>query len=187
MSQTSVSSALAIGVAGLSVGSDNKSRPKVSAEASAGIPFGVMVAIDATNEDGGAVLLNTSAAAMAANGKLAGVVMFDHNYDRTSELDTDGNLKPKTSFEVMTSGRCLVRVEDAVDPGDAVRVRVVTGGAAGYGAAGAETKGAFRAAADSTDCVDISKFAQWRSSAAIGELAELEFDMTMVALAVADS
>lgn len=147
----------------------------ISEEASAEIPFGVMVCRGSTDEDNGALLLNTSAAAMEQ--LLAGVVMWTDVYAKPSELGDTG-LKPGVTLNVLQRGRIWVRPEDAVDPGDAVRVRCVV--------AGSEVKGAFRSAADSTDCVDISSFARWRSSAGAGELAILEIDMTNAKLADAD-
>lgn len=146
-----------------------------SEEASASIPFGVMV-IRGTG-DHGAKLLHTSAAAVEQ--LLLGISVRSHDFAIGSELDTDGKLKPGATFAVGRTGRYKVLVEDAVSPGDPVRVRAVV--------AGAEVKGAFRTAADGTDCVDISAFAQWRTSAGIGEVAVVEIDMTNSALAVADA
>lgn len=140
-----------------------------SEEASAEIPFGVMLCQG--TEDDGVKLLNTSAAAMAT--ALKGVSVFGHGLD----IGTDG-LNPKATFSVLSKGRIYVVPEEAVAPGDAVRVRAV--------AAGAEVKGAFRTTADASDCVDISKFARWTRSADETGFAVVEIDMTNAALAVAD-
>lgn len=147
--------------------------PYTNGEASAEIPFGVMVAHDST--EGFVELLNTSAAAMAT--ELAGVSVFGQSYAKTEQLGTTG-LKSKVTFDVLQRGRIYVQVEDAVAIGDPVRVRAV--------ANGIEVKGAFRTAADGTDCVNISKFARWIRGAGIGELAVVEIDMTNAALAEAD-
>lgn len=148
---------------------------KISEEASAEIPFGVMIITGSTNEDDGAKLLHTSSAVSAP--LLGGVVLWTDNYAKPSELGDTG-LKPGVTLNVLQKGRVWVLTEDAVDPHDAVRVRAVT--------AGAEVKGAFRSAADSTDCVDISKFARWITSTSGPGLAIVEIDMTNSNLAVAD-
>lgn len=174
MSQTSVT-AMAEAVEGLLA--DNSMTkdclPATSEEASAEIPMGVMVAIG--TEDDGALLLHTSAAAMAT--KLKGVSVFGQGYAKDTELGSTG-FKPKCTFDVLNKGRIYVKVEETVAPGDDVRVRVV--------AAGAEVKGAFRKTADATDCVKINKFAKWIRGASAGGLAVLEIDMTNSALAEAD-
>ncbi len=149
-----------------------------SEEASAQIPFGVMVA-QGTADDG-ALLLNTSAAAMAS--ALKGISVFGHGLD----IGTTG-INPMALFSVMSRGRIYVQVEEAVAVGDPVRVRAVTGGSNGYGDAGAETKGAFRTGADSTDCVDISSFARWIRGADEAGFAVVEIDMVNSALATADA
>ena len=147
--------------------------PGTSEESSAEIPFGVMVCNG--TKDAFVKLLHTSAAAMAT--ELFGVSVFGQSYAKTEQLGTTG-LKPLVTFDVLQRGRIYVKVEDAVAVGDAVRVRAV--------AAGAEVKGAFRTAADGTDCVNISKFARWIRGAGIGELAIVEIDMVNAALAEAD-
>lgn len=174
MPQTSVT-AMTEAVAGLLA--DNTLTkdclPGTSEESSAEIPFGVMVAIG--TEDDGALLLHTSAAAMAS--KLKGVSVFGHGYAKPQELGDTG-FKPKCTFDVLNKGRIYVLVEETVAVGDDVRVRVVT--------AGNEVKGAFRATQDSTDCVKINKFAKWIRGASSGGLAVVEIDMTNSALAEAD-
>jgi len=183
VSQTSVLSKQVLGLAGqiatLYGGADAKVDSATSAEASAEIPFGVMVCRGTADKT--ALLLHTSAAAMAANQLLLGVTVLDHSFAEPQEVaDTDsGGLKPKSTFSVLMQGPIIVIPEDAVTPASDVRVRVVV--------AGAEVKGAFRAAADSTDCVEITAFARWLSSAAGGSPAVLWVDMVNVALATADT
>lgn len=147
----------------------------VSEESSAEIPFGVMVCQGSA--DNGAKLLNTSAAAMAAD-VMVGVVVHSHAYQKTNELGTSG-LKPKATLGVLRRGIVWVTVEEAVTPASAVKVRAVAGGS--------EQAGAFRDTADSTDCVDISSFARYRTTAGAGELAQLEIDMTGRNTSVADT
>jgi hypothetical protein len=144
-----------------------------SEESSAEIPFGTMVAQG--SNPGGCKLISGTAA--QAEQTLLGIAVHGHHYANPAELGTAG-VKPGTTLGIGFKGRFWVHTEEAVAPGDAVRVRVV--------AAGSEVKGAFRKAADSTDCVDISAFAKWRSAGAAGELAIVEIDMTNAALAAAD-
>lgn len=148
----------------------------VSAEASAEIPFGVAVVRDGTNKDTGVKLPHTSAAASAP--LFRGVTVHSHSYARGSELGDNG-LKPKVTVLVLQRGRIWVLPEEAVAPGDAVRFRVV--------AAGAEKAGAFRATADSTDCVDISKFARWVTSGNSTTPCQLEIDVNGAEDAAADA
>lgn len=156
----------------------SKNAPKdsaISEEASAEIPFGVMV-IRGT-ADNGAKNLHTSAAAMEQ--LLLGISLRSHDYAIGLEVSAaNGGLLPGASIAIGRRGRWKVLVEDAVSPGDPVRVRAVV--------TGSEVKGRFLTGADSTDCIDISAFAWWRSSADAGEVAIVEIDMSNSALAVAD-
>lgn len=149
---------------------------KRNAEASAEIAFGLAVVRDATDKDGSVVLPHTSAAAAAP--LLEGIVTSQHIYDPDLQLGDTG-VKPGLIVYVARRGRVYVTPEQAVAPGDAVRVRVV--------ATGDEKKGAFRKDADSTDCVDISAFAQWRTTGSATKPAELEFDFLHAKSAVADT
>lgn len=154
---------------------DNVVSSFISEEASAEIPFGVMVARGTA--DNGALKLHTSSAAM--DGILAGVVLHSNAYNKTNELGTTG-LKPGIIMNVLRKGRVWVQVEEAVTPASVVKVRAV--------ASGGEVAGAFRDTADSTDCVDISRMARYLTSAGAGELAVLELDLTgTVTLGVADT
>lgn len=176
MAFSAASSAMTVAIAGsLYDLADNTVSSYTNGEASAEIPFGVMVCQGAT--DGAALKLNTSAAAM--DGILAGVVLHSNAYNKTNELGTTG-IKAGVIMNVCTKGRVWVTVEEAVTPASTVKVRAVV--------AGAEVAGAFRDTADSTDCVDISRCARYLTSAGAGELAVLEFDLTgATTLAVADT
>jgi hypothetical protein len=175
--QTSVAAA-AIAFDGMLADADQGTRveSRIQAEASAEIPFGKMCVRGATNEDTSAVKPHTSAAASAP--LLCGVVVHDHTYAKDTELGDTG-LKPGTTVNLLQRGRIYVTPEDDVDPGDAVKVRVV--------AAGAEVAGSFRAAADATDCVDISKFARWITTGSSTKPAVLEIDMVGASMATADT
>jgi hypothetical protein len=176
-SQTTVANRMTRGFPGMIADSSflKNVRSYVSTESSAEIPFGVMV-VEGTDPATHAVLPHTSAS--ASEQKLLGVVAHSHAYAKPQELG-DSGLKPAATLGVLTHGVILVRIEEDVDPGDHVRVRVVAGGS--------EQAGEFRATADSTDCIDISAFARWVSSGTAAEgFAELEIDMTNRASASAD-
>lgn len=173
MPQTTVETTMPIGVAGqladLWTEQNGDIISVISEEASAEIPFGVAVR-QGTADDGALLFTATSQVPL-------GVVVFAHHFAKPDELGDTG-LKPKVVFGVLRRGRIIVFPEEAVTPASEVRIRAV--------AAGAEVKGAFRATADSTDCIDITPFAKWRSSADANEPAILEIDLSNVSLAVAD-
>jgi hypothetical protein len=133
---------------------------KTSEEASAEIPYGVMVA-QGTADDGVVLLAATTDV-------LVGVSVLSHDYAVGVEVGDTG-YKPKTTFGVLNVGRIAVLVEEAVTPASSVYVRAV--------AAGAEVKGAFRDTADGTDTIDISSFARYVTSAGAGEIAIVDIDM----------
>jgi hypothetical protein len=168
MAQTAVASSMTRAFAGMLGDSSyvKNVRSYVSEESSAEIPFGVAVFRGTSNEELGCLLASSTAAAMAA--AMLGVVVHSHAYDKPLEVGDTG-IKPKMTVGVLTHGRIWVPVEDAVDPGDAVRVRIVV--------TGNEVKGAFRAAQDSADCVNISAFARWLTVTTGAGIALLELDM----------
>jgi hypothetical protein len=176
--QTSVDALPAVGFAGLIA--DNgpfQTRSYHNEESSAETPFGVMLTRGTTDEDEGALLPHTSSAAMATT--FIGVLAHSHHYAETKELGETG-LKPDVTLKVLTHGRIWVVPEEAVDPTDLVKVRVVT--------SGNEVAGAFRATADDTsDCVDISAYARWLTTADANTPALLEINMTGANEGVADS
>lgn len=182
MPQTSVATRMTVGLAGLIGNLEGMAHATVvsatSTEASAEIPFGVMV--QRGTPDGSAKLLSSTAAAMAANNLLLGVVTHAQGYAEPQELgDTDaGGLKPGTTFGVLLKGPIYVVPEENVTPASDVRVRVVV--------TGNEVKGAFRATADASDCVEISAFARWMETGLAGSPTLLYIDMTNVALTTAD-
>lgn len=149
---------------------DHNIETGVSTEASAEIPFGVMVKRGAA--DGDVQLLT------ATNNVLAGIVVHQDGLQRDVQIGSTG-IKPGVSLGVLQQGCIWVYSETAVNPTTAVRVRAV--------AAGAEVPGQFRATADTTDTVDISAFARWRSTTAGAGIAQLEIDMNGAAGAVADT
>lgn len=173
--QTTVLATPDIGVPGqiadLNGAADAITFSKTNKEASASMPFGIMVKQGTLDDD---VLLLTAAA-----NKLAGIVLFDHDFHRDSEL-TSAGLKPGTTFGVGWQGPFLVTVEDAVTPASGVHIRHTTG-------VGGTQPGAFRGTAEATHTLDASAFARFLSSAGVGGVAELWIDLSNAALATADT
>ena len=168
MSQTTVPANQAVSYAGMlgDATTDNVDS-MVSTEASAEVPFGVMVQHGTADTD--AKLLS------ATSNKLAGVVLQSHAYAVGTELGTVG-LLPKASLSVLRQGKVWVNVEEAVAVGGAVRVR----------AAGTGTKGGFLTTASATNTIDCSKFCRFLTSTSGAGLALVEIDMSGAAGAVAD-
>jgi len=177
MPQTSVADNMTVGIVGALADANLASvDSRVNEEASAEMPFGIMV-VRGTDKATDALLLHTSAA--ASDSLLAGVVVYSAAYAKPEELGDDG-VKPNMTVGLLQKGRIYVLPEEAVAPGDAVRVRAVV--------SGSEQAGAFRTTADDTDdCIDISKFARWITSGSSTVPAVLEIDMSGAADALADS
>lgn len=162
--QTSVAESMTAAFAGMVADSSpNKDvRSYVSEEASAEIPFGVMV--------GQGTLDDQCLLLAAITDKMIGVVVHSHAYAKDVELGTTG-IKPKMTVGVMKKGVVWVYVEEAVTPASTVLCRAV--------AAGAEKAGAFRDTADASDLIDCSSFARFLSSTTGAGIALLEFDVAM--------
>jgi hypothetical protein len=173
MSQTSVTTAPKVGQPGTAADEytalNGQIASATSEEASAEIPFGVMV--KAGTADYGVLKMT------ATTNKLAGITFRTHDFADLELGDT--GLKPGATFGVARKGRYFVKIEENVTPASDVRVRAVAGGA--------EVAGAFRATADSTDCIDLTPFAKWvRTALAADGVGELDIDLTNADLAVAD-
>ncbi len=140
-------------------------------EGSAEMRFGIYVT-EGTGANGCAII---DAQADVALG--AGIVVHSHAYAKPDELG-DSGLKQYVSVGVLVKGCIWVLTEGtAPTKTDHVRVRAI--------ATGGEVAGAFRVAVDSTDTVDITAFARWTGRTGTN-CAELDFDLTNRALAVAD-
>jgi hypothetical protein len=113
--QTSVSVSTDIAFAGMA-GDNTTEDPRsyLSEEASAEIPFGMMVAAGTTEGNALLIAANTDV--------LLGVTRHHHGYAKTTELGTSG-LKPGVTLSVHTEGPIWVLVDESVAVGDAVRVR----------------------------------------------------------------
>jgi hypothetical protein len=163
--QTTFSQDLTAGFAGQKVGNGSFDvEPMRNGEASAEMAFGIAVKHDSTTDERDAELFT------AVTGEaLAGIIIHSHSYDVDNQLGDDGVL-PTYEIQVARRGRLLVPCEDGCDVGDPLFIRAV--------ATGAELQGALLASADASDCIDMTGYATWRTSAAAGALAELEFDFT---------
>lgn len=152
------------GYSGTQVGNRQPSIETMrNAETSAEIPFGVAVKHSSATDEQAARLLTA-----ITTEAIAGIVVHSHSYDQ-SQLGDDG-VKPGALLNVMRQGRLLVICEDGCDVNDPLHIRAV--------ATGDELAGGLRAAADGTDTIDCSAVGHWRTSAAAGGLAELEFDFS---------
>lgn len=170
--QSTFSTTRTRGIAGQKVGNVAGSVETMrNDEATAAIAFGVAVQQASTTDPLSATLLTASTGEL-----IAGILMHSNSYTDT-QLDDDGVL-PDALLNVVRQGRLLVLCEDGCSVGDPLHVRAV--------ATGAELAGALLAAADGTDTIDCSAKGEWRTSAAAGELAELEFDFTGVDVAFSE-
>lgn len=164
MSQTVITFPLPIAIVGqLADTLDHDCLSYVSEEASAEIPFGVMIMKGAA--DFGALLVN------AANAIPVGVLVHAFVYDNgpNGELGLVG-LKPKAAFNVMRSGRIYVMVEENVTAMDRAYVRYAAG-------AGGTQLGAFRKTSVVNETIDVRKNCQFLTSASAGDIATLAVDM----------
>lgn len=187
MSQTTVDTKPALGIPGqlatFKAQDDASVASKQSFEASASIPFGVFVKDDSAANGDDAVKLITTTADL-----LAGVTVFSQNFNHNHQVDANGDIVPGVFFGVLEEGDIFVLVEDAVTPASEVHVRAIIGGTNGYGAAGAENHGAVRGTADSTDCIDVTSIARFKTSADAGGIAVLSWrGTTNRGLALADT
>jgi hypothetical protein len=174
--QTSYTVAPAAAYAGM-LADDTKSDVMTmeNAEASASMPFGIVVAFKTSSpgSDRAAVLPTTSET------KLAGILVHSHDYERTftlpdgstvGELDSTG-IKPGAEIAVMWRGTCWVKVQQAVVPGDRLFVcksaNVVYTGLGQVGNAD-----------ESTNTIDASAIGRFTSGAAAGGFAKLQVDFS---------
>lgn len=169
--QTSYPSSISRGFPGMLAESTvlRQSLSFVNAEAAAEIPFGVGVVRGTA--DNRAVL----PAAAGDNLKFLGVVQHAHVYAKPEQLGDTG-VKPKQPITVLSRGRILVQVEEAVVAGDRGFMRIAAG-------AGGTQKGAWRKSADTATAIEILG-AVYRTSVAAGELAVLEVDATAARAAI---
>lgn len=138
----------------------------IQGEASAEVAFGRFVCLKPAvvqNGDSPIITLPT-----ATTSKLLGAVEFTHVYSREFALGTVG-VKPGEVVKVLEAGCLWVQVETAVAVDDEAYVRVVVNGAA-------DQLGIVRNAADGVNTIRL-KGSRFRTAAAAGGVARLEFDM----------
>lgn len=157
---------------------DNVVRTYVNEEASAHVPFGRGVKLGTA--DAGGTGTNGAKVLSAKTDKIVGVASFALGFSRATELDDTGIL-PKTHFGVTEKGGLWITPGENVGPGDQVHVCVTAH--AGF------VVGQFHKTDDGVYSIDVSKFAQWRTSGGptTGQPAKLVFDFTNAALAATDS
>lgn len=167
MPQTSVPAPLPIGVAGQLADAWTEANGDIisviSEEASAGLLFGIGVK-KGTADDG---VLNLTAITEV----LHGIIVYSPRFSIPDELVVATGLVPKTAhFGLLRMGRILVFTETAITPASSVFLRAIATGPN-------PLVGGFRGSADSTNTIDISAVASWRSTAGAGALAVLEIDL----------
>lgn len=157
--QTSVSIVQGVSFAGQlgDTSQMNDAKSYVNAEASAEMPFGILVVQGTLEQD---------ALIPAAQANLAvGILMHSHAYQKDNELGTSG-LKADVVFSALTRGRIWVTVDEAVTIAGAVRVRMSGAGA-----------GTFRTAASAGVTKLITSSARFLTATAGAGVALLEIDI----------
>lgn len=159
--QTAYSAVMPVAFAGMLADNGYTDKKSFSqAEATAEVPFGVMVAQGNTATK---AILPVNAAS-----RLVGVVVHAHDYVPNIQLGTTG-IKPKNMMSVLNRGRIWVVVEEAVAVGDACFVRHTAG-------AGGTQKGAFRNDADTATAISVPGAKFITASAGAG-IVQVELDM----------
>jgi hypothetical protein len=168
MPQTSVLSPLPIGVAGqladLWTIENGDVISAISEEVSAALAFGIGVKKGAA-DDG---VLNLT----AITDSFYGIIVYSPLFSQPDELNaTLGGLVPRAAhFGLLRMGRVFVFTETNVTPASSVFLRAI-------GTGPNPLVGGFRGTADSTNTIDISAVASWRTTASAGSLAVLEIDL----------
>lgn len=128
-------------------------------ESTASMPFGRFVCYERSTDDQGMLCPD------ATTDKLAGVVIHSYDYadeqlglGATSPGDEAFGVLPGNKVNVLQQGEvwCVCDASQTPLPGDPVFVRAVAGSG--------EVEGSVRTAADSTDCIDLTGQASFRSS-----------------------
>jgi len=163
MSQTSISTTMALAYAGLLADSGfHDVISRVNGEASAEIRFGAMVAQDTADDECDLLAADTD--------KPIGVVVHSHAYDKPNDLGDTG-LKPKAMVNVLRKGRIWVPVEEAVVAMDPVFVRHTVADSGSF-------QGAFRKSDDNNETIDLTGVARFLTSASASGFAVVEVDMS---------
>lgn len=157
---------------------DAKIDTALSAESSAGIPFGFFVSRYVSSGYDKAAKLPA-----ATSDNLYGIAVFGQSYSRsfqTGEGDIAASgIQPKAFFDVLREGTVWVLPIQDIAFGDEVHVQAVTDSAKLAGMVGN--------ALDAGKTIDISAFAQWESTGAATTPVKLWVDMVNTSLGIAGS
>lgn len=135
----------------------------VNNEASAEIKFGLAVKFDAAGDDQDALILT------AITNDVAGLLIHDHRYAKTSGLGATG-VAAGEPMSILRKGRMWVLCESGCVPGDRMHIRALIG--AGDDVGGLDN------VADGVNTIDSTNQGVWLTTAAAGGLALLEVDFT---------
>lgn len=135
----------------------------VNVHATLGIRFGYAVAQAATGSD------KACEPVEAILDIIRGILIRSIAY-APSELNSDDEVLPKATLNILRKGRIWVICENGCTRGQRGHVRAIV--------AGAEVRGALRSAADGTDTKDCSGQIEFVTSASAGALAVAEVDFT---------
>ncbi len=134
------------------------------------VPFGTMM-IQGSADNG-------ALPPSAQSPDFLGVVTHSNSYAKSTELGDNG-LKLGTTLKLLRRGRIWVYVPGAVDPGDAVHVRIDdNSGDQGDPLLG---PGTFSGTADTVHTVTLTEGARWMTSTGGAGMVELELDMAALA------
>lgn len=171
MSQTAYTTYQSIGFAGqLADNGDHEVLSYINAEASANMPFGIALKKGTGDQD---AKLPAASADVTAAYSLIGVAVHTHQVDpgHVASSPVGAGAPPKYAVNVLTRGRILVQVEEAVTPTSPVFVRFAAG-------AGGTQLGAFRASADTATAVATpGTNLRYLTSAAAAGFAVLEVNL----------
>jgi hypothetical protein len=170
--QVTVSRTPALGIPGQAVRpNDYKADGYRNEEASAGIRPGRFVKKGTLDRDAKVIA--------GASGLPIGVAMYSDSAARDFSTDSNGDWAPDAMFAVLTHDQVFVVAAGAVTPASEVHLFHTIG-------TSAEAIGTCGPLADAGKTFDITAIARWKFTAASGDVAVLEVDMTQVALVSAD-
>lgn len=147
-----------------------------SSEASAGIAFGEPVKLDTGDVTGKSVKKLSS-----RTDRVQGVSIFGFNHAKGTggDLNDAGEQKPKASLDILRRGAFYVYVAEAVTAGDGAFVQAVATGTIPVGAWKKSGDPGQSGLAGASFCIDISKNAQYLTSAGLSGLAKVMADFVV--------
>lgn len=167
MPQTAVNSPLPTGIEGdiadQWTAEEGAIDTVINGESTAQLPFGIGVKRGSSDD----TVLNFTANTDA----LDGILVYENDFAQPYELGTTGVL-PGFTMRICRFGRIKVIPETNVDPTQSVFVRAVANVGGGF-----PRVGSWRSSADSTNTIDVSAFAKWRTTTTAGSIAILEINL----------